>query len=318
MPDLVTLGETMVLLKPFSERGRLKSSQYLSKSIGGAESNVAIGVSRLGHSARWISKLGKDPFGEEILYHLNAEHVDTSCVAVSSVRPTGMMLKEQIRGGDTSVYYYRSQSAASTLSPADIREKWIADARVLHLTGITPALGDSCRDALLYAIEIAKKHQVKISFDPNLRLKLWTIEQARGILLSIAKEADFFFPGLSEARLLLDSPKASADEVVNAFLDMGISQVVVKLGPEGCLYATPNERFYTPGFPVTEVDSVGAGDGFCAGYLAGWFKGWTAEKCARLAAATGALAVTEPGDYEALPTMEEAEHLLEQTKIIHR
>ncbi|EPZ46052.1 MULTISPECIES: sugar kinase [Alicyclobacillus] len=317
MAELITLGETMVLLKPFHGGGRLKSSQVLSKSIGGAESNVAIGVSRLGHESAWISKVGRDPFGEEILYTLNAERVDTRYVSLSDA-PTGIMFKERIRDEDSRVYYYRERSAASTLQVDDVREDMIRGAKLLHLTGITPALSASCRDVVTHAMSLAKRNSVRISFDPNLRLKLWSAEEARATLLPMAREADFFFPGLDEARLLLNRPEADADEVLDRFLDMGIPTIVLKLGPSGCIYATSENRITVPGFKVTEIDSVGAGDGFCAGFLTGYLEGWEPAKCAELANAVGALAVTAVGDYEALPTMEEVEQFLGKRSSIAR
>jgi 2-dehydro-3-deoxygluconokinase len=318
MQELVTLGETMVLFTPFNSNGRIKSSGSLVKNIGGSESNVAIGISRLGHSAAWISRIGKDPFGEEILYRLNAERVNTSNVSVETRAGTGIMFKERIRGGQPSVYYYRNSSAATYLSKTDIDEDLIKKAKILHVTGITPALSPSCFEVVLHAISVAKKHGVKVSFDPNLRLKLWSIENARATLLPIAEQADLFFPGLEEARQMLNNDDLTKHEVVSAFLDMGIQQVILKLGPEGCITANQSQQILSKGFQVNEIDAVGAGDGFCAGYLAGVLKGWQNRNCAELANATGALAVTEVGDCDALPTLEEVEQFMGLKAIVRR
>lgn len=318
MSELVTLGETMVLFTPSGKLGGIKSSESLLKGIAGAETNVAIGVSRLGHSVSWISRVGKDPFGQEILYKLNGERVDTSRVLVDASAGTGVFFKERLRGDRFSVYYYRKNSAASLLSEKDVAESLIAEAKIVHLTGVTPALSNSCLNTVLHTIELAKKHSVIFSFDPNIRLKLWPIEKAREVLLPIIAKADLFFPGLEEGRLLLGNEQLEPDEVISAFLNMGIPQIILKLGPEGCITANSKERVFCEGFPVEEVDPVGAGDGFCAGYLAGILKGWNHEQCGRLATIVGALAVTQIGDYEGLPTWEEVEQILEKKSFVSR
>lgn len=317
MSELVTLGETMVLFTP-AHSGKMKNAHLLLKSIGGAESNVAIGVARLGHSVSWMSRVGNDPFGHEILYRLNAEQVDTSKVFVDDQLPTGLMFKERIRDDVSRVYYYRTNSAAASISPDDINEQSIKEAKVLHITGITPALSKSGLETVLHAISLAKKHNVNVSFDPNLRLKLWTIEQARNILLPIATQSDFFFPGLQEAKLLLNEKDLGADEAISAFLEMGVSRIILKLGTEGCITADQSQSIFSKGFKVKEVDSVGAGDGFCAGYLVGVLKGWNHDRCAQLANGVGALAVTEVGDYDALPTFEEVEEFIGLRDVVSR
>ncbi|MEW9668116.1 sugar kinase [Ammoniphilus sp. 3BR4] len=318
MAELVTLGETMMVLTPPDQYGRIKTSGLLAKAIAGAESNVAIGVARLKHSAAWISRVGNDPFGEEILYRLNGERIDTSRVKIDPSAGTGIFFKERGRGGNFQVHYYRKLSAASFLSKDDIDEDVIRQAKILHLTGITPALSSSCHDAVQFAIAMAKKHSVKISFDPNLRLKLWTAEAARETLLPIIRQADWFFPGVEEARLLLNRESIEPDQLISAFLDMGVPQVILKLGPKGCMTANRDERVFVKGFQVDEIDPLGAGDGFCAGYLAGVLKGWEPGECAELANVAGALAVTGIGDYEALPTFEEVEQFLGRKSLVSR
>lgn len=317
MMELVTFGETMVVCTPPGKNEKIRTSNELIKGIAGAESNVAIGLARLGHSVAWIGKVGDDPFGEEIMYRLKGEGVNTSYVKVDPFHATGLFFKERRRGNQFSIYYYRKESAGSFLSSDEISENLIRNSKILHITGITPALSNRCEGALKHSLALAKKHGVKISFDPNIRLKLWSIEKAREYLLPLIKEVDYFFPGVEEARLLLNE-NLSHDEIIDKFLYLGAKQVILKLGPEGCISANRHKRIISKGIEVTEVDPVGAGDGFCAGYLSGVLKGWEHEECARLANIMGAFAVTEIGDYEGLPSYKEVEQFLRKEEFISR
>lgn len=143
-----------------------------------------------------------------------------------------MLFKERYQRSNPNVYYYRKNSAASSLSPEDIDEEYIKQAKILHITGITPALSESCRRAVYRAIEIAKENKILVSFDPNIRLKLWTVDEARKILVDIASKADIVMPGLDEAELLLGL--TNKDDVADFFLNKEAKIVAVKLGSEGC------------------------------------------------------------------------------------
>src|SRR5690625_1579332 len=307
MSEVLTFGETMVLLTTPNRSGKINHSQTLVKQIGGAESNVAIALARLGHEVEWISRVGKDPFGEEILYHLRAEGVNVSNVIIDQKHPTGMMLKERPIKGDPNVFYYRNGSAASNLQQEDIKRTCIRSAQIMHITGITLALSESCRDTVFEAVNRAKEAGVKISIDPNLRLKLWSIEEARPVLMKLIKQSDYFFPGIDEARLLLNKPNYSAEKIIHEFLELGIRQIILKLGPEGCIVANNRQIAQVEGIQVPEVDTVGAGDGFSADYLSGVLSGLSEKECAKRANIVGALAVTAESDYGGYPTREELE-----------
>jgi 2-dehydro-3-deoxygluconokinase len=318
MSEVLTFGETMVLLTAPDRFGKIKHSQTLRKQIGGAESNVAIALARLGHDVAWVSRVGRDPFGEEILYHLRAEGVNTADVIVDADHRTGLMFKEHPIKGDPSVFYYRQDSAASHLQKEDLNKETIRSARILHLTGITTALSESCRETVFEAVKVAKEAGVKISVDPNLRLKLWSIEEARPVLMELIKQADYFFPGLDEARLLLNQPDYTVEEILDDFLELGIEQIVLKLGPEGCVVANLQEVAHVEGIQVPEIDTVGAGDGFSAGYLSGVLTGLSPKECAKRANIVGALAVTDPSDYGGYPTREELEAILNKSTVVTR
>lgn len=301
--DVVTFGETMVLFTP-SSASPLRFCTTFSKSIGGAESNVAIALSRLGHTCRWISRLGDDEFGLYTYNYIRGEGVDTSYVVFDKDRPTGIYFKEHRPLQESKVYYYRSGSAASHMVPEDIPENSIADARFLHLSGITPALSETCRETVQHAIQVAKKHGVTTVFDPNIRLKLWSQSEAQHTLMKIAAQCDIILPGIDEGRLLTgqDQPEA----IAQSFIQQGASLVVVKLGAGGAYFKGAKESGHVPAVPVKEiVDPIGAGDGFAAGLLAGLLRGWSVKEAVELGNRVGAYALTVPGDVEGYPYWQE-------------
>lgn len=302
--DVVTLGETMVLFVP-TETGPLKYIYQFNKHIGGAESNVAIGLSKLGLKAGWISKLGKDGFGDYIESFVRGEGVDVSQVKRDENHPTGVFFKERVEIGESVVYYYRKGSAASFMDESDLDENYIAQAKYLHLTGITPGLSESCCRTVYKAIEIAKKHDLKIVFDPNIRFKVWDDkEKMKETILDIISKSDILLPGLSEAKILLGS--SDEKEILNTFLDIGPEIVVMKVGENGAFLGTKEETTHIPGFKVERIiDPIGAGDAFAAGFLAGLIKGYTLQEAVKLANAAGAFALTVKGDVEGLPTWED-------------
>lgn len=303
MLDVVTFGETMVMMNP-EESGSLKYVSRFSRHLGGTESNFAIGLSRLGFRAGWISRLGGDSFGDYIESFVRGEGVDVSRVKRDSDHPTGLMVKERLELGGTRIHYYRRGSAASHMGPDDLDPDYIGEARYLHLTGITPALSDSCRRAVYRGIELAREGGLRITFDPNLRLKLWGVEEMREVILDIAGRVDAVLPGFSEGQILFGTD--DTEEIVSRFLDLGPEVVVLKLGTGGALLATPGERSRIPGFRLERVvDPVGAGDGFAAGFVAGQLKGYDLTESVKLANAVGAFATTVRGDVEGLPTWDE-------------
>ena len=316
MLDVATLGESMVLFVP-TRIGLLRYAHQFERSIAGAESNTAIGLTKLGHSAGWISRVGDDEFGQYMLAFLRGEKVDVSRVKTDSQAPTGVFFKERRRSDSTRVYYYRAGSAASRLQPRDLDEEYIANARYLHLTGITPALGASCSETTVTAIRMAQKAGVPISFDPNLRLKLWSAEEARRTFLEIIPEVQLLLTSAEEAALItgIQDPEAAALRL----LEMGPSKVVIKRGSEGAtgvydggkvLHALPMD--------VAVVETVGAGDAFNAGFLSGELRGWDFAESLRLGNIMGALATTAPGDIEGLPDWDEVQSYLEGKATVDR
>lgn len=295
---IVTLGETMALMSA-AEIGSWAGHRDLKLSIAGAESNVSIGVRRLGRPATWISRVGDDGFGELILRELRAEGV-TAAAATDSGHPTGLMVKERPNTLRTHVRYYRAGSAAAAMSVDDIDAGTITSASLLHITGITPALGAGPASAVRHAIDIAREAGMTVSLDVNYRSALWSRDAAAASLSPLVGLADLVFAGPEEASLVVteDEPEPMA----RAIVELGPAQVVIKLGADGAVSYVDGVVRTTSAVPVQVVDTVGAGDAFVAGYLADLLDGQDADVRLDTAAAAGAFACTALGDWEGLPT----------------
>ncbi|WP_226681953.1 sugar kinase [Sutcliffiella horikoshii] len=310
--DVVTIGETMVVFTPESSRLMRYAHSY-SRRIGGAETNVALGLIRLNHQVGWISKVGDDEFGKAVVSFVRGEGVDVSQVKVDSSAPTGVYFKEIRSGNQVRVSYYRKGSAASKLTPSDIDENYISRSKYLHITGITPALSDTCYQTILRAIAIAKENDVKVVFDPNLRKKLWSEEKARKTLLELVALSDIILPGVEEGEFLLG--ETDPIKMGKRFLDYGPSLVIVKVGAKGAYYFNESDYGLVPGFPVkTVVDPVGAGDAFAAGILSGLLDGLPIESIVQRGNGMGALATQTEGDFEGLADRDQLEQLMSNAK----
>lgn len=304
---VITAGETMALVVPPSP-GRLRHAASLSLSIGGAESNVAIGLARLGIAASWISVLGDDELGELVLHRLRAEGVDTSGVRRIADRATGLYIREEV-AGRLRVYYYRSGSAAATLSPNAFDPSMLQGAAFLHLTGITGALSQECAEFLPWAATTARDAGVRVSYDVNYRSRLWEPSAAQAATEALLPLIDVLFVGHDEANALWGW---ETDTALEQLSKIGPSEVILKLGADGCAAMIDGEQLTSPGFPARQLDPIGAGDAFDAGYLAATLWGWAPEKRLRAANAMGAFCVQNLGDYEGLPNRRELDGFLEQ------
>ncbi|XEC96475.1 sugar kinase [Paenibacillus tarimensis] len=313
-PDLITFGESMALFMPTDDRS-LDRAGAVSQGFGGAESNVAIGAARLGCSVGWFGALGNDPFGTLIYKTLRGEGVDVSRSRLVQGESTGLMFRERI-AGRVAVHYYRKHSAASMMRPEHLDEEYIRGSKILHVTGITAALSGNCLETVRRAIAVAKDAGIKVCFDPNLRLKLWTIEQAREALLPLALEADYFLPGWDELQLLYATD--DFDAVMDKLSRLKAVSIVKGTG-EKTVVLEQGKRTDVPFYPADEVvDTVGAGDGFCAGFLSGILKGMNTVEAVRLASITGSLAVQMRGDWEALPVWDVVEQRLNNKAWVER
>lgn len=298
--EVVTAGETMVLGVP-PQPGRLRHAPSLDLRVGGAESNLAIALSRLGHRVGWVSRLGTDEPGQLVLNRIRAEGVDTGQVRLDRDLPTGLYLRENLHG-DARSYYYRKGSAASGMVPGTMDPEYLDEVRVLHLTGVTPALSKSCAEFVLWAAEEARSRGVKVSYDVNYRSKLWPAEEALRFTEKILPTVDLLFASDEEACALWNR---GDDKLPRELSTLGPTEVVLKRGAQGSTAFVAGEYLYQEAFPVTELDPIGAGDAFAAGYLAGELLQAEPPERLRLASALGAYSVMTVGDYEGLPDAEE-------------
>ena len=301
--DVVSLGEMMVMLVA-TEPGPMRGVELFRKHVAGSEANVAIGLARLGQQAGWISRLGADEFGAYVRNFLRGEGVDVSQVIVDPNFPTGIAFKERRELGARRVLYYRHGSAASHLSPADLNFEYFENIRFFHVSGVTLAISSSGYDTVLAAIELAHRGGATVSFDPNVRLRLWDAETWRRTFRLVIPHCDIVFPGADEAELITgESDPIAAAEAIRA---LGPKLVIVKLGASGSLALTDEGAVRAPALKLERiVDPVGAGDGFAAGFLSGQLRGWGVAESLRLGNIVGAFAMSVSGDVEGLPTWEE-------------
>ena len=299
--DVLAIGETMVLFVAQTP-GPLASVERFSKRLAGADTNVAIGLARLGLHVGWASRLGADSFGDYVRRCVEREGVDCSNVAIDVQRSTGFMLKSRAEGGaDPAIEYHRRGSAASVLSIADVDPALYRRTRHLHATGIFAALSDSTRALIEHAMREVRSAGGSVSFDPNLRPSLFeSREQMISTINRLAALAHWVLPGLDEGRLLsgCDAPA----DIAAFYLQRGVESVVIKLGAEGAYYRTAADSGSVSGVKVEHVvDTVGAGDGFAVGVISARLEGLSWSQALARGNWIGAQQVQVVGDIEGLP-----------------
>ncbi|MGK3203319.1 sugar kinase [Amycolatopsis sp. MEPSY49] len=270
-PEVLCIGESMALFVP-AEPGPPDEVKRWLRTIGGAESNVACNLPTLGVRSGWVSAVGDDPFGRAMLREVASHGVDVSACVVDPTRPTGLYVKESGAGG-SPVRYYRAGSAASAMDPSLLDRLDLDGVRVLHLSGITPALSESCLALVRALLEMPRGDRL-ISFDVNLRPALWTGRDPR-LLAELAGQADIVLTGDDEAQHVW----GTGDPAELRALLPRPRTLVVKHGERGATLVE-GEPLFAPALSVDVVEPVGAGDAFAAGFLAATLRG--AEPLARL------------------------------------
>ncbi len=315
MQRLILAGEAMGLLMAQSE-GPLSTVRGYDLAVAGAEYNVAVGVARLGHDVSYMTKLGRDPFGERICAGLKENGIGQELLSWSERRRTGFMLKSRVTKGDPHIFYYRAGSAASTLAAADVGKISFAEYTHLHVTGILPALGDGPREATEAMMDAARRAGLHISFDPNLRPQLWeSKEKMVKVLNRLASKADLVLPGVAEGKILVgsDDPK----EIHAFYRKQGAKRCITKCGSAGAFWSDGVHEGMEKGVTVRKVvDTVGAGDGFAAGVLTALMEGLPLPKAVQRGNLIGALQVMHRGDNEGLPTRAQLRAFMEQEGIV--
>jgi 2-dehydro-3-deoxygluconokinase len=274
----------------------LEHASSVHLAVGGSELNFAIGLARLEVECGWIGRLGQDPFGRMVNDVLAQEGVRTDWVTSDPDRPTGVYFREWLTDGVRRPYYYRNGSAATGLSTADWPEEALDDARWLHVSGITSALGAEPRELVELAVSRARAAGVEVSLDPNYRAPLWSPREAREALEPLVRACTVLLLSTEDSQLLFGT--AEPDLVARRAHDLGAETVVVKLGSEGAFASRGNESLHMPPAATGRViDPVGAGDGFGAGFVAGLLRQGDLRSALALANHVGACAVQEPSEH---------------------
>ncbi|KVP20635.1 2-dehydro-3-deoxygluconokinase [Burkholderia multivorans] len=302
-PEILALGEAMIEFNQ-AQPGRAEFLQ----GFGGDTSNFCVAAARQGASAGFVSAVGDDPFGRLLGELWGTEGVDTRFVRIDPGAPTGVYFVTH--GADGHRFdYLRAGSAASRYAPADLPLDALAAAKAVHLSGISLAISTSACDAAFAAIDHARAHRAKISFDTNLRLKLWPLPRARAVMREALRHTHICLPSWDDVTALTGAN--DRDAIVDAMLEHGPQIVALKLGKEGAYVATPHERRVVPGFAVEAVDATGAGDCFGGAFVARIVAGDDPFAAARYANAAAALSTTGYGAVAPIPRRDAVERLMQ-------
>lgn len=316
--EVVTFGEAMALMLAIDGLPLRRATRF-RRTLAGAELNTAVGLARLGHRAAYAGRVGDDPFGEEVRATLLAEGVDARGLVVDESAPTGMITRDCDGARRIRVVYHRAGAAGSRLTAADLDALPLAGARLLHVTGITPGLSASAREATFAAVAAARDAGVPVSFDPNYRAKLWSRDEAAPVLRELAASAEIVLTSEDEGAWLAGLDGERLARIASYFHTAGARIVVIKRGADGALVSVDGAVHEVAPLPVAHVhDPVGAGDAFDAGFLSGWLDGLDPAAAARRGAACGAAVVQVAGDVEGLPTRAELDDLLAETTEVDR
>jgi 2-dehydro-3-deoxygluconokinase len=298
MADVLTFGETMVSVR---SKAALRMGGEAHLSVAGSESNVAIGLARLGHHPAWIGAVGNDEPGRLVQRTLRAEGVDTAYLRFSDESFTGFIAFDQPAHDITRVSYHRRGSAGSTLTADECVAALTSESPLLlHVTGITPALSDTARAATLAAVRVASRAGVQVSLDVNYRGRLWSRAAAAESMRELLPFVRTVFASEDELDILTD-----AADPVQALLATAIQEVVVTAGGKGAWSHSDQGSIHRPALPVTVVDSIGAGDAFVSGYLSAILDNLSPEGRLDRATTCGAFCVGAHGDWESLPTRDD-------------
>jgi 2-dehydro-3-deoxygluconokinase len=301
--DVLCLGEALI---EFNQIPDDTNNTYRS-GFGGDTSNTAVAVARQETSSGFLSKVGNDPFGIKLLELWKREGVDCTYVLQHPEFPTGIYFVTHDENGH-HFSYYRKGSAASQMTPEDVTADVVSQSKVLHLSAITQAISASSCETAFAAIHKARKSGVKISYDTNLRLKLWPLNQARDVINQVVPMCDVLLPSLDDVTSLtgLQEPK----KIIDYYLKLGAKLVVLKQGEQGVLVADGHNESCISGHAVKTIDATGAGDTFDGAFLSEWIRSNDPFKAAEYANAAAALSTTRYGAVNSIPNRTEVELFL--------
>ena len=300
--DIVSIGECMIEM--FCE-GPLATTDTYTRTFAGDTMNMLVAASRLGAKTGYVTHVGNDPFQEFLTGAWRSEGIDLRC-ATPLDRPNGLYFISILPGGEREFTYYRAGSAASFLEPADIDPDYIGSAKIVYASGITQAISKSARSAVLEAFRIARERNVVTAFDTNLRLGLWSLEEAREALDEILPHVDILLPSApEESEALFGTDDARV--VIESARQRGVPLVAVKCGAAGAVLGLGDEIHELPAYaPENVSDTSGAGDVFNGGLLYGLTHGMSAVESARLGTVMAGLKIRGRGATYSIPSREEA------------
>lgn len=303
--QVICLGEALV------EFNQQADGRYL-QGHGGDTSNTAIAISRQQISSGYISRLGKDPFGDSLRALWRSEGVDYTNVIADETASTGIYFVSHNQDGH-QFSYYRAHSAASQMSKDDVATDYIASATVLHVSAISQAISDSACACVDYALDVAQSNDTLISYDTNLRLNLWSLDKAQPVIERTIACADIILPGLDDANCLTGLNEA--DAIADRFLEMAKPSAIVALtlGSDGVLVASAQQRLRLAALPVAPVDATGAGDTFDGAFLSEWIRCGDLEVAARYANVAAALSTTGYGAVAPIPHRKQVQAILDKS-----
>lgn len=298
--DILSFGEPMF---EFSQINTAEAGQpdFLS-GFGGDASNFAIAAARQGANVGMLTQLGGDEFGRRFLELWQREHVATHSVKTLPSAATGVYFITHDNTGH-HFSFLRKNSAASQITPDQLPKQAIANAKLLHVTAITQAISESSCDSVFAAIEIAKQNNTAVSYDTNLRLKLWSLQRARAIINETASLVDICFPSLDEAQLV--TGLTHVDDIIDYYLKLGAKIVVLKQGGDGATVATSDVRTHITPHKVVPVDATAAGDSFAGSFCTHYVNGESLGRCLELANATASITITGYGAVAPLPSLQQ-------------
>ena len=317
MAYILTIGEPLVLFSAEgdSEKDKpIKDICCFKKFVAGAELNLCIGLTRLGHKTQYITQVGKDPFGEFITENIENEGVGNDYIQFNNDYFTGFQLKSKVTHGDPEIFYFRRNSAASHFDPCNIDKIPFESVDAVHITGIFPALSEETKKSVFKIITKAKEKNIPVFFDPNLRPQLWESEnQMVQALNEIAVQSTIVMPGISEGTIL--TGYSDLGKIADFYLKQGVETVIIKQGDKGAFFKSKNDEGIVDGFkPKKIIDTVGAGDGFAAGVISGTLENLNIREAIKRGNAIGCLAIQAQGDNEGYPTREELEKFYEDNR----
>ena len=293
MADLYTFGELMALFMSVDTDSVKTASQY-QMSAAGAEANVAVAAHRLGIDVHYHSKVGNDYLGDAAMALLEKEGLSTKHF-LRSPNYNGALVRNRGQDEKLDVTYLRKCAAASTFQPSDIDENILSQSKWLHVTGITTALSSSARDTVAHAMELARKHKVRTSFDLNIRLKLWSKEEASKTLRELAHDIELVTAGVDEYEIVFGGGNPETNLRIAA--ERGINIAIMTNGPEKMRILNRGERFDFQPDQVKIVDPVGSGDAAIAGTICGILAGLSLHDAIKQGSKCGAMVASVLGDW---------------------